>query len=211
MRIIDALADLLLGARCPGCDRPRLGFCPDCAAALAVPPHAVDRVRGLPLVAANPYRPLLATAIPRYKDDGALHLERVLADRLSEALRALGPPPDAVLVPVPSRPSAVRARGFDHGMRLAGLAGRRLGLRAVRGLRRRGRGQDQQRLGARSRARNMLGAMRAGRVPGVAVLVDDVVTTGSSLTEACRALRAAGVPVLGAATIADADDGPGRS
>ena len=151
-----------------------------------MPPHAVDRVRGLPLVAANPYRPLLATAIPRYKDDGALHLERVLADRLSEALRALGPPPDAVLVPVPSRPSAVRARGFDHGMRLAGL-------------------------GARSRARNMLGAMRAGRVPGVAVLVDDVVTTGSSLTEACRALRAAGVPVLGAATIADADDGPGRS
>jgi len=34
------------------------------------------------------------------------------------------------------------------------------------------------------------------------VLVDDLVTTGSSLTEAACTLRAAGVVVLGAATVA---------
>jgi adenine/guanine phosphoribosyltransferase-like PRPP-binding protein len=34
------------------------------------------------------------------------------------------------------------------------------------------------------------------------VLVDDLVTTGSSLTEAARALREARIPVLGAATVA---------
>ena len=37
---------------------------------------------------------------------------------------------------------------------------------------------------------------------GAAVLVDDLVTTGSSLTEAARVLRAARIPVLGAATVA---------
>ena len=34
------------------------------------------------------------------------------------------------------------------------------------------------------------------------MLVDDLVTTGSSLTEAARVLGRAGVPVLGAATVA---------
>ena len=37
---------------------------------------------------------------------------------------------------------------------------------------------------------------------GAVVLVDDLVTTGSSLTEAARVLRAARIPVLGAATVA---------
>ena len=119
MRMIDALADLLLGAQCPGCDVPRWGICPDCASQLAVPPQHVTRTGLVPIVAANPYRPLLCRIIPRYKDDGALHIEQFLVRRLAEALRVLSPPPDAVLVHVPSRPKAVRERGFDHGARLA--------------------------------------------------------------------------------------------
>lgn len=205
MRIIDALADLLLGAQCPGCDGARWGFCPECFEALDEPPAPALRDGDLPIMAANPYRPLLSAALPRYKDDGALHLERTLAQRLSAAVAALHPPDGTLLVPVPSLPSSVRARGFDHGRRLAERAGRPLGLRARGTLRRRGRGSDQQGLGADARVRNLSGTMRARTTTAPVIITDDVVTTGASLHEAHRALVEAGVRVLGAAVIADAD------
>lgn len=208
MRIIDALADLLLGAQCPGCDEARWGFCPSCWARLEHPPALAPRMDGLRIVAANDYRPILAAAIPRYKDDGALHLERALGLRLAVAVAGLDPPVDTLLVPVPSKPAAVRARGFDHGARLADRAAGVLGLRRRRLLVRRRGGSDQQGLDADARSANLRHSMRASSAPGPVVIVDDVVTTGSSLQEAHRALREAGVSVLGAAVIADADTSP---
>jgi predicted amidophosphoribosyltransferase len=63
---------------------------------------------------------------------------------------------------------------------------------------------DQAGLGARARQENLAGAFRLRRLikADAVVIVDDLVTTGSSLTEAARVLQEAGVPVLGAATVA---------
>jgi len=63
---------------------------------------------------------------------------------------------------------------------------------------------DQAGLGARARQQNLAGAFRLRRpiTAGAVVIVDDLVTTGSSITEAARVLREAGIPVLGAATVA---------
>jgi len=63
---------------------------------------------------------------------------------------------------------------------------------------------DQAGLDAAARQENLTGAYRLRRpiTAGTAVLVDDLVTTGSSLTEAARVLREARIPVLGAATVA---------
>ncbi|MHA6525172.1 ComF family protein [Tessaracoccus sp. G1721] len=203
--ILHAAADLLLGAACPGCGAPGFGLCDACQAALDAPPRVVQGRLPVPLYAACAYRPLLAHVIPRYKDDGALHLDKVLGGLLARAIAAHDPSPDTVLVPVPSRPGAVRARGYDHAYRLARAAARESGLRAERRLRRLSAGADQEGLTRAERAANLSGSMRAVGSSAPVLVVDDVVTTGASLGEAVRSLRAGGVTVLGAAVVADAD------
>lgn len=204
-RLLDAAADLLLGASCPGCGAPAWALCWRCRDALAVEPEPVHRA-GLPaIVAANPYRPILEHVIPRYKDDGALHLERLLAARLAASVASFGADLDTILVPVPSLPAQIRRRGLNHARRLARAAARTAGLRAVSGLRRSRRGIDQSGLDKRGRARNLSGTMRASPALGRVLVVDDIVTTGASIGEAVRALRAAGATVVGAAVIAHVD------
>ncbi|MEV5882000.1 ComF family protein [Streptomyces sp. NPDC052020] len=107
-----------------------------------------------------------------------------------------------LLVPVPSTRRAVRARGHDPARRIALAAAgelRRSGTpaRMLGALRHRRAVADQSGLGSRQRRDNLAGALAV--VPGAArllrgaaavVLVDDVMTTGASLAEAARAVRA---------------------
>ncbi|MER5795406.1 phosphoribosyltransferase family protein [Streptomyces sp. NPDC001980] len=117
-----------------------------------------------------------------------------------------------LLVPVPSAPWAVRARGHDPVRRIALAAAaelRRAGAsaRVVPVLRQRRAVADQSGLNARQRFANLAGAleMTAGGARllagGRVVLVDDLVTTGATLVEAARAVREfAGAEGAGEAT-----------
>ncbi|MFE9765803.1 ComF family protein [Streptomyces sp. NPDC005808] len=108
-----------------------------------------------------------------------------------------------LLVPVPSSRWAVRARGHDPARRIALAAAgelRRAGTRArvLAVLRQRRAVADQSGLNSRQRLDNLEGALEvaAGGERLLAagsriVLVDDLMTTGASLTEAARAVRAA--------------------
>lgn len=167
--------------------------------------RTVDRDLPQPVYAACPYRPILAHVVPRFKDDGAIHLDRMLGSLLARAVAAHQAPPGTVLVPVPSRPSAIRARGYDHAYRLARIAAHTVGLRARRLVRRRPDGADQEGLSRGQRASNLAGSMAGEWCQAPALVIDDVVTTGASLREAIGSLTAAGVFVIGAAVVADAD------
>lgn len=200
-------AHLFLGAECAVCRAPGWGACSQCAEALARSvPRLVQRPRlTVPVVAANDYRPQLESLVPVFKDDGGLHLAGLLSRRLALAVGCLQPPPSCCLVPVPSLPAAVRRRGLDHAAVLARRASRLLGLRWCPLVRRFDAGLDQRRLGAAGRQLNVSASMRAKGAGFPVILVDDVCTTGASLVEGIRALSAAGVVVLGAAVVGDAD------
>jgi predicted amidophosphoribosyltransferase len=219
-RWVSATGDLLLGANCHGCGTPGWGTCPRCRRRLAqqqpfatVPDPCPP---GFPTtVASAPYDRLLQRLIIAHKERQALGLSRLLGDRLavsvSGLLRLVGHrATDAVivLVPVPSAARAVRERGFDATLTLARLAGRRLRtrypVRVVPALAQFGSVRDQAGLDAGQRRRNLAGGLRPRRnLDGaLVVLVDDLVTSGSSLTEATRVVRSGGGTVLGAATVA---------
>jgi ComF family protein len=217
---VAAAGDLLLGASCHGCCQPWWGICPDCRRQLAsrrpfftAPIPCPD---GFPVtVTSSTYDPILRRLISAHKERQALALTSFLADRLALSVHGLlAREPYAVrfsriaLVPIPSAASTVRRRGFDATAAMARLAARSLNGRypvTVRPVLTQGRRvADQAGLGAAARQENLSGAFRLRRPisTGAAVLVDDLVTTGSSLTEAARVLRKAGITVLGAATVA---------
>ncbi|MFG3244955.1 ComF family protein [Streptomyces sp. NPDC048187] len=116
------------------------------------------------------------------------------------AVPARGP---VLLVPVPSARGAVRRRGHDPARRIALAAAaelRRTGTsaRVLTVLRQRYAVADQSGLDARQRVENLAGALAVApggdgllHGGGTVVLVDDLMTTGASLSEAARAVRAA--------------------
>ena len=199
-----ALLDLVLPQACAGCAEPGTGLCPGCRALLRGPP--LGRVAAGPplVVAAASYAGPVRGLLLAHKERGRLALPRPLGEALAGAAALLRPPPGALLVPVPSSPAVVRARGHDHARRLAVAAAARLGLRAHPVLRQRRPVADAAGLGAAQRRRNVAGALAARRplAGSVVVLVDDVTTTGATLHEAARAVAAAGGTVLGAAVVA---------
>ena len=220
-RWLAAAGDLLLGASCHGCGRPWWGLCPGCRQELSTRrPFITTPVPcpdGFPLtVTSSPYDPLLRRVINAHKERQALILTRFLAERLALSVHALLAKQaysrqinKIILVPIPSTARTVRQRGFDATGAIARVAARRLRVRypiAVRSALAQARMvADQAGLGARARQQNLSGAFRLQRPLGsgaAVVLVDDLVTTGSSLTEAARVLRESRITLLGAATVA---------
>ena len=221
----------MLGGRCVGCGRPGRLLCPDCGQRLEVRPRPAWPTPVPPgLVApwaATSYDGVVRAMVVGHKEDRLLALAGRLGDLLALAVRAalvdLGAADASVLlVPVPSRPSSTRRRGYEPTAALTRAAAARLTsygveatcvplLRTRRGL------ADQAGLDAAGRAANLAGALRAhppalrrlalrtaaGRTgPAHVVVCDDVLTTGATAAEAQRALRAVGLPPVAVAAVA---------
>jgi predicted amidophosphoribosyltransferase len=211
--VVAALADLVLPRTCAGCVVPGSVLCRRCAALLARPRPATPRrvPWGFPpTVAAGAYRGPVRPVVIAFKERGRAELARPLGAALALAVAAVsrgvperrGP---LLLVPVPSSRAALRTRGRDHVRELTRCAVAELraaGAPAAeaRLLRRRGRVQDSATLTAVQRRANLAGTFHVD--PGAArpgpgallVLVDDVVTSGATLTEAAAVLTDAALP-----------------
>ncbi len=209
---------LAAARRCAGCRGPGGPWCRGCAATVAGPAADADLrpwPDGLPRVAARSvYAGPLREARVAFKDHGRWSLRGPLGSALAVAVAALlvdaDDPARVTLVPVAGSPGSVRARDGDHVRELAGVAARVLrdrgvDVRVATVLRPGRRRHDQVGLGREARAANLRGSMRASpAAAGLAgvVLVDDLVTTGSTLAEATRALGRVGAVPIGAAVVA---------
>lgn len=210
---------MVLPRVCVGCGAPRAALCSDCIDRIAPGGLVLDVLAAgapadLAICAAGWYDGPLRSAVLAYKEHGQRELTRVLGALLAGALAGVilrahdelldAPHATLALVPAPSSAAALRARGGNHVTALA-AAFRPRGAVVAPVLSLTRAVQDSAGLGARDRARNLDQAIQARRprLPDQpCVLIDDVVTSGATAGEACRALSAAGWHVAGVAALA---------
>lgn len=214
------LADLLFPPTCLLCGAPGDGgrdLCAGCAVAL---PHNRDACRrcARALGAASPadglcgscqrrappfvrtlaalrYETPVPALVAAMKFNGRLNHARLLGQLLADAARALATPWPQVLVPVPLHRQRLAVRGFNQSTEIGRVVGRALELPLdTSAVRRVLATPPQVGLDEPARRRNIRGAFAASRPwSGARVaILDDVVTTGATVTELSRVLLQAG-------------------
>ncbi|MGI8593852.1 MAG: ComF family protein [Solirubrobacteraceae bacterium] len=189
---------------CPSCRRrlPWLGG-PLCVRCGLPPPcrpcaarHTAFDASWAPLA----HEGVARTIVRALKYDARLCVADAMASQLAagapSGMLAVG----AALVPVPADPGRRRARGYAHVELLTAALARRARLPVARCLRQAGGTPAQVGRGRAERLARQPGIQAVGRAPSVAVLVDDVHTTGATLDACARALRDAGAERVAAVT-----------
>lgn len=224
---IASLLDVILPPACAACGLPGSAACAACRDALEplpppwcggcggpvpvpVPRCAACRGRIEGARQAVAYRGPAPALVAALKDDRRRGLAALLAEVIAASVPA--PPPGVVLVPVPLGPLRARARGFNQSLLIARALSREWGRPVAEALLRVREGADQRGARATARGRQASGAFaaRPGAPPAAAWLVDDVRTTGATLADCARALRAAGTVAVGAVCFARVPEGPAR-
>lgn len=193
---------------CAGCaadlERNRI-CCPRCAVPLAAPaPLCGECLQHAPPFerahAAFVYAHPLDILVAKLKFGRSLAAGRVLAELWLDAIGVDAPPLPDVLVPVPLHVARLRERGYNQVLELAKPLARTLGLPLAAGLLERTRATlAQTGLDAVARRRSLRGAFACAEAIAATLdrgariaLVDDVMTTGTTLRECARTLRRAG-------------------
>lgn len=216
---LSKLLDALAPPSCAACDAPSgTTFCAGCGALAPALRGEACEVDGIPLLVAGAYAPPLSTAITRFKYEGRAELASRLAPLLAPSMARLVVPAGSTLVPVPLHARRLASRGYNQAALLAQELAKRSRWRCEPRLLRRARETERQVGKSRTlRLTNAEGAfeLRRQAAPGSAlltapahvVLVDDVVTTGSTVRACAQALADGGVQLVAVVALARALSG----
>lgn len=194
MGLLQVAAALVAPPLCAACGRacrPEAVLCTRCSRALAAAtpilaggPQGIDRVWS-----SAPHDGVARSLV------GALKFRRLLpvADLMADRIHWLAPGHllGGAVVPVPSAPPRLRRRGFDPAGELATALATKLEADLTPCLTRRGSGHQVGR-GRAERIRRPPWIEALGDAPRSVLLVDDVLTTGATLTACAQALRGSG-------------------
>ena len=216
--MIDAVLSFVAPHRCSGCAISGTLLCDNCKYDIISEPFAACGACGKSIARNNgicsscdvPYtrvwcvsdrRDQLQRLIGNYKFTNARAAYRPLASLLHQYLPEL--PANTVIVPVPTVSSHIRQRGYDHAYLIARRFAKLRGLSLDTSLRR-VTNTKQRSASAKQRVTN---AMRAFACTNnldddaIYLLIDDVITTGSTVKYASKVLLDAGASEVWVASV----------
>jgi predicted amidophosphoribosyltransferase len=201
------LLDFIFPSRCAVCEAPGPNLCEDCQEVLRPSLHSFYRGPILGY-AATYLSSQVSKVLIAFKDRGQVALVRQLAELIQPLVFEIQKFPEGVyLVPAPSRSENFSRRGFIPSLLLAqALAAQASSARVLNCLVLSSNVLDQVGLSGFQRQENLAGSMTLNQnVDGKSCfIIDDICTTGATVTEAFRALSMGGATVLGALVVSEA-------
>lgn len=214
MSFLEATLDLIYPPKCPFCgcllEKGHL-LCPECEGKLPwLSGNRAERKVELTggCVSVAEYDDRVKKAIHAFKFHGKSARSGAFGLLIAQAVRDSGLTADLITWP-PLSKKRLRKRGYDQAHLLAEKVGKELALPVLRTLKKAHRPAQSELNDKAHRRANVLGAytavnpetFRGKRV----LLIDDVLTTGSTLSECAKVLRLAGAEAVVCATLARAE------
>lgn len=210
MQLFQSLNELIFPTRCIACGALGLSLCTNCRREWN--PHIYvsrigrDAETELTVISSVTYSSVAQKIILGAKESHIKECDRLVSEAVTHALQKfLATTSIDFLIPIPSRRSAARLRGRQFIAEIAAAGSKTFDIPIAHPLTHSRPVRDQSGLHLEERWNNLEGAfvVKGEQVlPGGVLLIDDLVTTGATLCEAARALRYAGIKVIGAVTAA---------
>ena len=191
------------GTACLCCPELSYGepLCPDCQKALTAMRLQGDDAGDETVRSVYRYDGVAKQLVRLLKEQCLEDAAHVLALDMADVMSAMALPEETVLTWVTMPEKRRKVRGIDHGRTLCEAVAHRTGRPVRQLLIRQGNGHTQRGLSREKRLQNIAGSIRCETKVDVPVLIiDDVLTTGATVSACAEALRAAGAPKVYALT-----------
>jgi len=206
MQFFSDLKYLLFPTRCFGCRELGYSICSQCRQQWN--PHLYQsRISNLAVYSAIPYSPIAKNILLAAKEQGVKSADQLVRNAVKVSMNEVFKKyPNCALVPIPSSASSNRRRGRDFINEIAICVARDFGVAVLPLLEHQRKIRDQSKLNISNRHQNLAMALsikpqfRRNYLGEKVVILDDLVTTGATISEANSALTRGGFKVQAAAT-----------